>query len=71
MSDPHSPKFIIALCEAATIKPGAPHHNITTTLTTVRTILNVCIALSIEHIIKLSLCSYFIPLVGSEMSVLI
>lgn len=27
MSDPHSPKFIIALCEAATIKPSAPHHN--------------------------------------------
>lgn len=27
MSDPHSPKFIIAPCEAATIKPSIPHHN--------------------------------------------
>lgn len=28
MSDPHRPKFIIALCEAATIKPSTPHHHI-------------------------------------------
>lgn len=27
MSDPHSPKFIIALCEAAAI--SVPHHNTT------------------------------------------
>lgn len=27
MSDPRSPKFIIALCVAATIKPSVPHHN--------------------------------------------
>lgn len=27
MSDPRSPKFIIALCVATIIKPNVPHHN--------------------------------------------
>lgn len=27
MSDPHSPKFIIAPCEAAAIKLSVPHHS--------------------------------------------